>query len=226
MMKIRHPDEALLVSDDGSVWLHWEDEDEGLLGLKRGAYWVRGGICWPKYDERGDIRGFAVVAVKSATSGRITVVEQREFLGIDAVFDGPQLRSPGLGTWLNKVSVNWCNRLYFWHQEDDVRKVYARAVMTNDTVQPKPAMREIAFPEENRLTTLRILDQSNRLVWQKDSPVDRALMEYDAKVVDVNVRGVSARDRLRELSPELHALYCAVTGMEKTTRSVRAMGVT
>lgn len=178
----------------------------GEGGPPDGRYTMRGGICWPIVTDpaTNQMEGFALMAGRHEPTGVVYVVAQRPFVTIDHVQDADgRIRHEGLSTWFVDCWAQWFADLYCWRQPWETNCRHLKQVLDSPMVQPKPHFVELDWADDaDARLIVHETEAEDRLVYERESPLHRAIMEYS--VADPADRG---------RFPAVHALTCALYGM-------------
>jgi hypothetical protein len=195
-----------ILNDDKSVTLYFEFDDEEMR-YPQAEFDIRGGICFPTEfkDEHGnfDIQGFAVLVAMDIEKKIFWVFEERSFIVIDNILNNDQMiECHGIASWFNSCWSQYYCRKYYWHQDNELVKQYRLEIGRSEMIQPKPILIEIPWGNDSdaRHFVWKSV-KSKKLRCQKGTELYRQL-EY-AKKGD------------KQTYPAVHALQCALMGMER-----------
>ena len=178
-----------------------------------GKYFLRGGICFPVMSHMNgglDIQGFAVMCGQEISTGTVYVFEQIGFITIDNILniETSLIDHHGLAGWFNKMWGTYFADHYFWSQKDVVARKYRTEIHRSKMIKPMPYFQELDEMDNT---------QADIAIWRL---VKLKLLKFDA---DSDVHQALARTKkdatqqstLKIEDPAMHALRCAVSGLER-----------
>lgn len=169
------------IRPDGSMQLEWDvktfpDQQHD------GAYYVRGGICFPVLNEiTGEAIGHAIAAAQRISTGRLFIFSDTPFVCIDhATEPDGRIRTEGLAPWFNwawsKLGLNY----YYFRHGDDVDMLYRRVAWRSQMIQPTPQFQELIVSDPNdAINTLYFWYGQGRIVIDADSAVQKQFLLWE-----------------------------------------------
>lgn len=175
MLPLQRPIRANYLKDKELSYLEFPDKSGG-------EYYLRGGICWPKYSGLNEgIQGFAILAGLDVSTGIIRIFEERRFSSVDHIqtADG-KIEIEGLSSWFNKNWNKYYAAYYFFSQIGETHKKYLLDVVRSDMVQPKPLFVEIKPMEDANIDQIVFSKlQENKLEYFSEGPVHKCIQQWD-----------------------------------------------
>jgi hypothetical protein len=167
-----------------------------------GRYLMRGGISFPMMTETEGLQGYAVMCGMNVKTKKIYVFEEKEFKVIDHVISDGHLEYEGIASWFPDVWKIYFADTFFYHQNFVTAKKYRVKIYRSPMAQPNPAMIESHWKDDDQaMHTVFEKDLLNELLYAEDGEVHRQMKLYTAGN--------------EKVLPALHALCCALNGMEK-----------
>lgn len=167
-----------------------------------GRYLMRGGICFPMMTESGGLQGFAVMCGLNMRTGKVYVFEEKPFKVIDHVINDNILELEGLSSWFPDIWKLYFADHFFYHQNYVSAKKYRTKIYRSDMINPKPAMIQTEWRDDDQaMHTVFEKDLQNELLYEEDGEVHMQMKMFTAGT--------------EKILPALHALSCALNGMEK-----------
>ena len=120
-----------------------------------GRYYMRGGICWPRFEGRDvGMVGCAVMCGQDVDSGIIRVFEQCEFAVIDHIVTPEGLiEIEGLAPWFNMCwSRYMARKFYYSSSHTETHRKYLLEVLRSKMIEPKPEFIEVFFGDSDDMT--------------------------------------------------------------------------
>lgn len=169
---------------------------------------VRGGVCWPvPVPSRANrLIGAAVLVGQAIATGEHIVFEEQEFFSVDHITDASGwITHNGLAGLLTTAWGKYACDTFYYNQRDEMHRKYLIECMDAPGIKPKPHFVEMLWAStDDPLQRLYELDTMQRLTMPPptESIAAAALEEYEM-------------DPGRPPTPALHALLCALHGMQR-----------
>lgn len=167
---------------------------------------MRGGICWPMpFESKGriDVTGYALMCGLDVATGDVYVFEQTPWVVIDNILSpNGKIKYLGLSHWLNSVWTKYFADSYYYHQDYESSKRFILAVTRSKMIQPKPRFLDLPpLDAQDMIATIWRYLKAGQLKRQKGT-------ELEARI-----ESIKANDKV--LPPEVHALGCALCGIDR-----------
>jgi hypothetical protein len=194
---------------EGTVYLGFEDDKTSVA--PSGDYYLRGGICWPLYVPSDlALRGHALIVGHHVDSDRRYVLEERTFVTMDHVIEpepgrGHVVKFEGLGAWFNRIWGLYAVDRYYVFQEEQVCRRWLLSAIRSNLVMPKPHILKTKWDnDETAMLLVRELNAMDKIFYRKRESMPLGVFA-DLENHNADPDGVY---------PALHALKCALYGME------------
>jgi hypothetical protein len=197
MNEITRPTSCKWNDQQGAVTLYWKHQDK-----RNGEYHVRGGICWPVQDRAsGTARGAVVICAEHLKTHVVTLVEEAEFLTIEPyTLDG--VMHNGLSSFVNTAFSTYLVEMYYQHQPVDMCHSYSIQMYRSRQFGKTPHFVQVTWDNEDQAdAVLPTLDGSGKFVFRKTGLFGKAMERKTAQP--------------SAFLPEIHALTCAVNGLQR-----------
>lgn len=187
--------------------------DDGRNPRYEGAYYMVGGICWPRMvmtEEGEGAQGYAILVGESLKDKKVWVFEEMSFVTVDHVVgcDG-RLEVEGLCTWFNGCWSNYFARLFFWHGDEEMHRRYLRQVLESRMIEPKPDFVEARWTDGTQpLQAIWERLQTKRLNFERNGGVHKGIRQ-------ARLGGWDQGDVQGNLPVSVDALMCAIVGMDR-----------
>lgn len=203
---MKTPMQAIRNEHEDATRLFYPDGTSRLL-------YIRGGVCWPQLyykDGRQDLIGYAVLCGEDVDNAEFLVLSERSFLTVDHLLKNGTnvIEHEGLASWFNRMWSDYLCRTFYWHQPEELRRRYLREVLRSSMIAPKPSLPEVHWSD---------LDAVRQHVWES---VKRGLFRADrdgAVLQQLSLAKIGNNQHL----PAVHALCCAMAGMQRSPRRPR-----
>jgi hypothetical protein len=178
---------------------------------KDGVYCVRGGICWPVYNELNDTSlGYAIMAAQkvdtSGAGGVVVIFEDTAFRCIDNILDEHgKVEHLGLGVWLNACWAKYHCSIYCRAGTDDTHKRYLRQILESEAIRPEPHFMEVKLSH--------IEDGINILYFWR--AIEKLVMDPESRIIsDVELWESNGR-QTNNIPASMYALLVLVNGYQQ-----------
>jgi hypothetical protein len=179
------------------------DDDE-----RNGEYYLRGGVCWPVAVRQSDGRsasGHVVMVGFNLTTKKYIVFEDRDFVCVDPVVENNRIMFNGAADWFNLCWAQYFCRYWYYHQDETTHRTYLMQTIRSEMIQPKPGFIELPWTDENAVVPV---------FWQLISTkridgLSQAIVKQAGQL-----QGTLGKSDLG-MYPAVHALVCALAGMER-----------
>ena len=179
-----------------------------------GEYYLRGGTCWPipiRIGADHGASGFILMAGRNVVTNKIFVFEQKLFLTVDHILDSTGgIEIEGLSHWFNTLWANYFASSFYYHQDESTHKTFLLQVLRSKMIMPKPSFVETAWQGDANMDALIWrLGNTGMLKFEKDSELHDALHLFEIQ------------SNHKDTIPAIHALKCALVGLERYPWKVR-----
>ena len=177
---------SILAELDQSRYL--EQKKTVVLGfddtLLDGEYYLRGGLCWPRFSPGKGLEGFAVLAGYNIESHGITLFEEHPYKCVSplATPEGEVLDS-GLAPWLNHAASRYyCERFYVPRSYGATADRYRMELFRSKLVLRPPMLIELGEMTPGDLEQVVWgLVQERRLIYVDGGYFHRCLQNWNAE---------------------------------------------
>ncbi len=166
-----------------------------------GRYLMRGGICFPTLCDDG-VTGHAIMTGTNIKTNITYVFEEYKFVCIDHILKEDQtIEHHGLSQFLNRVWNDYFAKSYFFNQDYTTQKRYRSQIHRSDMIEPKPMFLELTWKDDSQsINAIFEKESFHRLFYRKKGEIMADMQKYSAKT--------------DAFLPALHALKCAINGLE------------
>lgn len=189
--------------EKGYSRLIFGEDDVVSSGAPSGEYLMRGGLAFPMLlDDKITIRGYAIMCGLNVKTGVIYVFEEFEYFSIDNIIEDNKLLFEGLA---GQIPIWWKYYFadsFFVNQDFDTKRKYSRQLIRSYLANPSPRFLQVHWKNEDQpIQSIYEKDAIGKLIYRKNGVLFLEMEMFRA-------------DSERVL-PALHALKCAITGIEK-----------
>lgn len=168
-----------------------------------GKYFMRGGICFPTLCD-DTVRGHAVMTGTNINTQKTYIFDEVKFSCIDHILDEETqcIQHKGASQFFNKMWNEYYAKQYFFNQDYTLQRRYRLQISRSPMIDPKPSFIELPWKDEDQsINAIFEKESFGRLFYKKEGGVMADMKLYSAKS--------------DKFLPALHALKCALNGLEK-----------
>ena len=176
-----------------------------------GRYFMRGGICWPRPVLKmgtTSAEGCCVVCGHFLDKGWVVCFEEKPFVCIDHILrDDGGVQFEGVSTFFNETWSKYFLDTWYFRQSLMTSKSFRLQVARSEMIVPKPHFVEALWEDEAYADgVLWSVISTGKLKYRQGGLIHDALQKYQMRPVGV---------MLEPRPPVIHALICALVGMER-----------
>ena len=202
------PTESYWIAADRTTRMFFAEECK----FPDGIYYVLGGITFPMLVG-SEIVGTAVVIGQYVDTGDIYVLNDQRFITVDPVVGaGGMVQYKGLSAWLNRVMSDYYLQQMFFRQDYESSRRCMDKIRHSNMLKTAPRFINVDWMQEEnfkQMIPVHEADALQKLKYLSDSEIKKEMQQYNAE-----------NDAIY---PALHALNCALHGLEK--RPYRKKGI-
>jgi hypothetical protein len=206
-MTTKTPTQQHYQPDRKVVVLRFENNDSNPLN---GEYFIRGGVCWPvavRTSTGQSVKGHAVLVGYNLFTKTYTMFEDTDFICVDPVVENNRVMYDGVANWFNECWSKYFCRYWYYHQDETTHRMYLLQTIRSEMIKPTPGFIEIPWQDEGAVVpVLWRMISNKRLKFNSPSPVILDQIRQCQTTLGASDLG---------LYPAVHALVCALAGMER-----------
>ena len=166
-----------------------------------GRYLMRGGICFPMMTDLG-FSGYAILCGRNMVTKTNYVFEEREFKVINHLIEDEKLIYEGLSSWFPEMWKTYFADTFFFNQDYETQKKYRTQIFRSALANPSPRFLQVRWQDKQ---------QPMHTIFEKDT---LGQLKYRSKGGLKKQMEIYSTGETEDL-PALHALKCALVGMDK-----------